>query len=533
MVLESLSEVAMLQQQTEAGPPTGEGDSLAVSSAPTVTTSATQQRRRRRAAGAVIKKFNDLYVSTGEVLGEGSFGQVKTYKNINSGKEFAVKVVEKRGRHDRQKVLKEIEIFHYCQGHDNILQLIEFYEEESRFYVIFEKMEGGTLLDTILKRGHLSERDASLIVRDIARGLSFLHKMGIAHRDLKPENILCVKPDQLTPVKICDFDLGSGIQLDYENTNQFVTTPELLSPVGSADFMAPEVVDVWLDRGWSYDKRCDVWSLGIILYILLCGYRPFYATCGKDCGFQEGLPCEECQELLFQCIRNGKFAFPESEWGKISPEGRDLVSHLLVRDPQQRYTANQVLEHPWINMQDKLPSSRSELATPHILSRTNSVRQLGLFAENANAVNRLIQRHMSINEACSRSFARRGDFNDEEYLGNEEDDDRALKTVENSNDDHETTLVGDAIFQFNLSDDDDFDRGIGVWSEDETDGGPSTPTTKSHNGGTEWKGVALPGGSKLAKRRQAMRFHRPSVDSIDSGNLSGCSPPLRGLSPLS
>lgn len=320
----------MLQQQTEAGPQTaaGEGGGLDVSDAPPATQ---QRRRRRRAAGAVIKKFNDLYVSTGEVLGEGSFGQVKTYKNVNSGKEFAVKVVEKRGRHDRQKVLKEIEIFHYCQGHDNILQLIEFYEEESRFYVIFEKMEGGTLLDTILKRGHLSERDASLIVRDIARGLSFLHKMGIAHRDLKPENILCVKPDQLTPVKICDFDLGSGIQLDYENTNQFVTTPELLSPVGSADFMAPEVVDVWLDRGWSYDKRCDLWSLGIILYILLCGYRPFYATCGKDCGFQEGLPCEECQELLFQCIQNGKFAFPESEWQDIAGRSRPRQSPACPR----------------------------------------------------------------------------------------------------------------------------------------------------------------------------------------------------------
>ena len=100
-----------------------------------------------------------------------------------------------------------------------------------RFYVVFEKMEGGTLLDSILKRGHLSECEASLVIRDIARALSFLHKMGIAHRDLKPENILCVKPDQLTPVKICDFDLGSGIQLDDENSSQFVTTPELLSPV--------------------------------------------------------------------------------------------------------------------------------------------------------------------------------------------------------------------------------------------------------------------------------------------------------------
>lgn len=474
----------------------------------TVSSTMSVRKKKRRATGAMVKKFNDLYVSTGEVLGEGSFGQVKTYKNIGTGKEFAVKVVEKKMRHDRQKVLKEIEIFHYCQGHENILQLIEFYEEENWFYVVFEKMEGGTLLDTILKRGHLSEKDASLIIRDIARGLSFLHKMGIAHRDLKPENILCVKPDQLTPVKICDFDLGSGIHLDYENSSRFITTPELLSPVGSADFMAPEVVDVWLDRGWSYDKRCDLWSLGIILYILLCGYRPFYARCGKSCGFQEGKPCDECQEMLFQSIQDGEYSFPESEWGEISSEAHDLVRRLLVRDPRNRYTADQVLDHEWIHKQEILP--RSQLATPHVLSRTNSVRELGLFAENANAVNRMIQRHLSINEVRAHS--------NHDVL----DDDDSATTAVNSDD---VAFLEGPMFQLGMSDNEaEDDHGFGVWSDDEFD--RSVPNSSSR-----WKGVALPGSSKLARRRQEMR-HRPSVDSIDSGNLSGTSPPLIGFSPI-
>lgn len=485
----------------EAGPPP---DSNLVGS------TAATRRKRRRAEGSMVKKFNDLYVSTGEVLGEGSFGQVKTYRNVSSGKEFAVKVVEKKMRHDRQKVLKEIEIFHYCQGHENILQLIEFYEEENRFYVVFEKMEGGTLLDTILKRGHLTEKEASLIIQDIARALSFLHKMGIAHRDLKPENILCVKPDQLTPVKICDFDLGSGIHLDYENSSRFVTTPELLSPVGSADFMAPEVVDVWLDRGWSYDKRCDLWSLGTILYILLCGYRPFYANCGKSCGFQEGLPCDECQELLFRCIQDGEYSFPEAEWSEISEEAVDLVKHLLVRDPQKRYTANQVLDHPWINLQKALP--RSQLATPHVLSRTNSVRELGLYAETANAVNRLIQRHMSINEVRSHSTR--------DILDDDEDEYGSTTAVNN------IAFLELPMFQLGMSDEDEVedDNGIGVWSEDETDKAAAIPFT-------QWKGVSLPGNSKLARRRQSLR-HRPSVDSIDSGHISSCSPPQAGFSPL-
>ena len=110
---------------------------------------------------------------------------------------FTFQVVPKSSTKTRNKVLKEIEIFHHCKGHDNILQLIEYFEEEEKFYIVFEKMEGGTLLETIQRRGHLTEQEASLVIRDIARALDFLHKKGIAHRDLKPENILCVKAGQV------------------------------------------------------------------------------------------------------------------------------------------------------------------------------------------------------------------------------------------------------------------------------------------------------------------------------------------------
>jgi MAP kinase interacting serine/threonine kinase len=511
-----------------------------------------RRQKKRRAAEARVKKFSELYESTGELLGEGSFGQVATYRNINSGKEFAVKVVAKTsGLHGRQKMLKEIETFHHCRGHENILQLIEYFEEDDRFYVVFEKMEGGTLLDTILARGHLTELEASAVVRDIARALSFLHNKGIAHRDLKPENILCVHAGRLTPVKVCDFDLGSGIQLDTERSN-VVTTPELLSPVGSADFMAPEVVDVWLDHAWSYDKRCDLWSLGTILYILLCGYRPFYATCGQDCGFAEGKACDDCQELLFKCIQNGVYHFPEREWGEISAEARDLVEHLLVRDPRRRYTADQVLAHPWLSQQASLP--RSQLATPFVLSRTNSVRELGLFAENANAVNRLIQQHMSITEARTTSY--RYDDNDDETAAEEtaaEDDDlntttHAVTTAMGGLDD--CSFLEGAVFHLGLSSDDEGeeyryrgrrsseeDRGIGgMWSDDELTVSPymATATAAAARDGVaaRCKVIQMPGKSKLAlRRRQAAMHHRLSTDSVDSGNLSSCSPPTTGFSP--
>lgn len=462
------------------------------------------RQRKKRAADAAIKKFHDLYVSTGEVLGEGSFGQVVTHKHFVSGKEFAVKVVEKKPGSGRLKVLKEIEIFHHCQGHENILQLIEFFEEDDRFYVVFEKMEGGSLLDCIIQRGRLTEEEASLVIRDVARGLAFLHKKGIAHRDLKPENILCVFADRLTPVKICDFDLGSGIQVDTQRSS-FVTTPELLSPVGSADFMAPEVVDVWLDQSWSYDKRCDLWSLGTILYILLCGYRPFYATCGQDCGFQEGKHCEDCQELLFHCIQHGEYSFPSPEWDEISDEARDLVSHLLVRDPRRRYTAEQVLNHPWIRMEAALP--QSQLATPFILSRNNSIRELSLFAENANAVNRLLQRHLSITETSA--FGRPN-----------------FESARFSDDGDCTAVIGDdeeisaSMFQLGIADDEE-DRGIDIWSDEDPVFSVGSPPQFI---------MEMPGKSSLALRRRSLR-QRPSVDSIDSGHLSSASPPQIGFSP--
>jgi MAP kinase interacting serine/threonine kinase len=98
---------------------------------------------------------------------------------------------------------------------------------------------------------------------------------------------------QLVPVKLCDFDLGSGVVSDSGGSGG--STPELLTPVGSAEFMAPEVVDVWVEQGWSYDKRCDLWSLGIITYIMLCGYPPFYGQCGQDCGWENGGSCNTCQ----------------------------------------------------------------------------------------------------------------------------------------------------------------------------------------------------------------------------------------------
>jgi len=395
--------------------------------------------------------------------------------------------------------------------------------------LVFEKMEGGTLLDCILRRGHLTEQEASLVVRDIASGLHFLHKKGIAHRDLKPENILCVYAGQLTPVKICDFDLGSGIQIGSRHCSP-VTTPELLSPVGSADFMAPEVVDVWQYQAWSYDKRCDLWSLGIILYILLCGYRPFYAYCGRDCGFDEGEPCETCQELLFKSIQQGVYTFADPDWADVSSDAKDLIQHLLVKNPYQRYTAEQVLRHPWLSK----ASSLAPLATPFILSRNNSVRELGMFAETANAVNRLIQRHLSINEVCSLASPPSLQYDDAVARDQTTPlaDGPGDETICSSPDTAASQTVSfcqRGIFHLGFSEEED--DGIGRWSEEDEEYRESLDRWSEEDEGCResgegeaWGNLSMPGTSRLAKRR-AFKVKHISESSVDSGNVSNSSSP--------
>ncbi|KAJ1522177.1 hypothetical protein ONE63_002487 [Megalurothrips usitatus] len=354
---------------------------------------ARRKRRKKKTATSLVSScFQDLYRLTGEVLGEGAYASVQTCVNVWTDLEYAVKMIEKVPGHSRSRVFKEVETFHHCQGHPNIIQLIEFFEDEDRFYLVFEKINGGQLLARIQERNHFTEREASQIIRDLASALQFLHKKGIAHRDLKPENILCVDPEKLSPVKICDFDLGSGIKFNSALTSP-IATPQLLTPVGSAEFMAPEVVDAFVGEANCYDKRCDLWSLGIIMYILLCGYPPFYGNCGRDCGWERGDNCTACQELLFTSIQEGIYEFPDREWGGITEEAKDLIRRLLVKEARQRISADSVLNHPWIQPG---PSSRG-LCTPHIIRRNNSARDLSAFAESAMAVNRVVLQHFSMN----------------------------------------------------------------------------------------------------------------------------------------
>merc|ERR1711910_104166 len=356
----------------------------------------TRRKKKKKTASSTSlasNTFQEIYRLTGEVLGQGAYASVQTCVNIYTEVEYAVKIIDKVPGHSRARVFKEIDLFHHCQGHKNIIQLIEYFEESDRFYLIFEKVSGGQLLDHIQRRKFFTEQEAAYIITDVASALEFLHSKGIAHRDLKPENVLCVYNDRLTPVKLCDFDLGSGIK--FHSGGGSDTTPLLLTPVGSAEFMAPEIVEAFIEDtedDFKYDKRCDLWSLGVMMYILLCGYPPFSGSCGHECGWASGGACDACQLNLFKNIQDGKYEFHQREWGTISPEAKSLIMELLVKTPKRRLSAGDVLQHPWLSNKNE-----AELKTSSRIRKNNSSRELSLFAESAAAVNRVVLQHMSVN----------------------------------------------------------------------------------------------------------------------------------------
>jgi len=169
-----------------------------------------------------------------------------------------------------------------------------------------------------------------------------------------------------------------------------------LTPVGSAEFMAPEIVEAFIEdteRDLTYDKRCDLWSLGVMLYILLCGYPPFSGSCGEECGWNQGEACDDCQANLFDNIQDGRFEFHAFEWRHISQGAKDMIKKLLVKDARRRLSATGVLAHPWLIT----ASAKTELTTPATMRSHNNVKQLSRFADSASQVNRVVLQHLSVN----------------------------------------------------------------------------------------------------------------------------------------
>ncbi|GBG31164.1 Protein kinase, putative [Hondaea fermentalgiana] len=261
--------------------------------------------------------IRDLYDIKRE-LGAGTFATVKLGVLKRTGQAYAIKIIDKATlQENREALLTEISILKQVD-HINVINMKEIFETRKKLYLIMDVLDGGELFDRIVENGTFSEKDASDLSRSIIGAIGYLHSLGIVHRDLKPENLLYTDRSPNAEIKIADFGLS-----------KFITDGELLhTACGTPGYVAPEVL---LLQG--YGKQVDMWSVGVIVYILLCGFPPFYA---------------ENDAEMFEAIKAASYDFPSPYWDRISDSAKDLVRGLLQKNPDRRLTTEQALEHPWI-----------------------------------------------------------------------------------------------------------------------------------------------------------------------------------------
>jgi calcium/calmodulin-dependent protein kinase I len=267
-----------------------------------------------------MPKLEEVYELSKE-LGRGEFSVVLLGIHKQTKEQFAIKVIEKNEM-DTSRLETEVSILQKVR-HPHIIFLKEFFDTPKKLYLVMELVTGGELFKKIIEIGSYTEATASLCVKNTLSAVKYLHDNGIVHRDLKPTNLLLKSPEDITNVKLADFGLSKivGDQTILQTT------------CGTPIYVAPEVL-----AGDGYEKEVDLWSVGIITYILLCGFPPFFDD-GKNLG------------ALFEQIMSGTFDYPEQYWGAISAEAKDFINKLLVVDPKARMTAAQAEAHPWIMQQ--------------------------------------------------------------------------------------------------------------------------------------------------------------------------------------
>jgi serine/threonine protein kinase len=302
------------------------------------------------------KNFTAKY-ELGHEVGRGHFGHTcyaKVRRGDQKGQPVAVKIISKAKMTTAiaiEDVRREVKILKALTGHHNLVRFYDSCEDNLNVYIVMELCEGGELLDRILSRGgRYTEEDAKIVVQQILSIVSFCHLQGVVHRDLKPENFLFTTKDEHAQLKAIDFGLSDFIKPD-ERLNDIV---------GSAYYVAPEV----LHR--SYSMEADVWSIGVITYILLCGSRPFWAR---------------TESGIFRAVLRADPSFEEAPWPSVSAEAKDFVKRLLNKDLRKRMTAAQALTHPWIRSSDvKIPLDIIVYGLVRAYLRATSMRRAALKA---------------------------------------------------------------------------------------------------------------------------------------------------------
>jgi len=289
-----------------------------------------------------------------DVLGTGAFSQVRLAESKEDGQMHAVKIIDKKALRGKEDSLEnEIRVLKRLD-HKNVVKLLEAYESRQCVYLVMELVTGGELFDRIVEKGSYSEKDAADLIKQVLSAVAYMHEEGVVHRDLKPENLLYYSPDADSKIMISDFGLSK-----MEESGVMATA------CGTPGYVAPEVL-----AQKPYGKAVDVWSIGVISYILLCGYPPFY---------------DENDANLFAQILKGEFEFDSPYWDDISEEAKDFIRSLMCVNVENRLTCHTALEHSWITGKQ---SERNIHATVSEQLKKNFAKSRWRQAYNAIAVSR-------------------------------------------------------------------------------------------------------------------------------------------------
>lgn len=305
-------------------------------------------------------RFDELYRLKG-VLGTGAFSTVREgFHRSNTHFSFAVKCINRKklSEEDEAALLDEVSILKSMK-HKYIIRLYDFFTEPSTYYLVLERMRGGELFDRIVAKAYYTEKEARDTCKILLEAVGYCHSYHVAHRDLKPENLLLQSEDDDSSVKIADFGFA-----------KIVKKPNSLkTQCGTPGYVAPEILE-----GTLYDERADMWSVGVILYILLGGYPPFIESTQRD---------------LFRKIRKGEYEFHEEYWGTVSQEAKDLIRSLLCVNYKTRLSAKQALKNPWITGDDAKLATRDLGTNLDKLRNFNAKRKFRAAVSTIMAVNKL------------------------------------------------------------------------------------------------------------------------------------------------
>ncbi|XP_028851360.1 calcium/calmodulin-dependent protein kinase (CaM kinase) II beta 1 isoform X29 [Denticeps clupeoides] len=334
-------------------------------------------------ATTTCTRFTDEY-QLYEELGKGAFSVVRRCVKLCTGQEYAAKIIntKKLNARDHQKLEREARICRLLK-HPNIVRLHDSISEEGFHYLLFDLVTGGELFEDIVAREYYSEADASHCIHQILDSVNHIHQHDIVHRDLKPENLLLASKCKNAAVKLADFGLAIEVQGDQQAWFGFAGTPGYLSP---------EVL-----RKEAYGKPVDIWACGVILYILLVGYPPFW---------------DEDQHKLYQQIKAGAYDFPSPEWDTVTPEAKNLINQMLTINPAKRITAQEALKHPWVCQRSTVASMMHRQETVECLKKFNARRKLKgailttmLVSRNFSAAKSLLNKKADVKESSDSSNA--------------------------------------------------------------------------------------------------------------------------------